>query len=121
MQQVELNIDYTNENLRNTLLQHTEKDHPKLWQLSLYAAFGENRVKIAPIKGLERCRMKMLEGPSKGHPPYASLLCDYLRATVLCKRVGDMLIGVRTLCEKFTVIRIKQRIRPEGYIAESFD
>lgn len=78
----------------------------------LHSVFGKERVKIAPVKQLERSRVKVMEAREQGPPPYASYLCDYLRATVLCQRIEDMVSVLQTLCEKYQVVRIKRRILP---------
>ena len=57
----------------------------------LLQAFGENRILIAPIKELRRVKAKLMEYKEKGaQPPYAACVCDFLRATVLCKSLDDM-------------------------------
>jgi hypothetical protein len=78
----------------------------------LHEAFaGNDKVKIAvaPVKDLQRCTAKFADYK----PPYASSICDYLRASILCKSFSDITGVLETLCEKFKeVTRIKARIGP---------
>ena len=62
--------------------------HAKLLEL-----FGEAHILIAPIKELRRVKAKLMEYKMEGaQPPYAACICDYLRATVLCASLSDMLV-----------------------------
>lgn len=75
--------------------------------------FGPERVKIAPVKGFERVQMKIEEVKKlKQAPPYASHVCDYLRATVLCQNMQEMIPTIKSLCNKHQVVRIRRRILP---------
>lgn len=77
----------------------------------LQKAFGE-RIKVAPVKLFARCQPKALEASIKGPPPYAPYLVDFLRGTVLCSSVEEMVTTLATLCDVFEVVRIKRRILP---------
>lgn len=73
--------------------------------------FGKDRIKIAPIKSFERCRMKVSE--FQYHElPAAAYICDYLRATVLCDTIPVLESTLNTICncDSFKVVRIKGRI-----------
>jgi len=74
------------------------------------------KILIAPIKELHRCKAKLdeIKQSNEAQPPYAAYLCDYLRATVLCQSIPEMVDVLKKLCESsyFTVIRIKSRITP---------
>ena len=78
----------------------------------LNAAFAGNsavKVAVASVKDLQRCIAKFADYK----PPYASYICDYLRASILCKSFSDIVSVLMTLCESFKeVTRIKSRIGP---------
>lgn len=73
---------------------------------------GKERIKMAPIKELRRCQAKLKEAATiKGNkPPFAATLCDYLRATVLCDSMDEMMESLVKLSSKFKVVRVKTRI-----------
>lgn len=87
----------------------------------LISKFGEKSVLIAPIKDLRRCKAKLTE--IKGEcekkeppepPPYASRLMDFLRATVLCDSIPEMVEVLEKLSQIFTITRVKPRLDPKG-------
>jgi len=91
---------------------HALKPH---FQNKLRETFGPKRLLFAPIKELQRCKAKIDEYKSEGaKPPYAACVCDFLRATVLCFSLADMVGALDQLTKVFSVVRIKQRINPEA-------
>jgi len=86
----------------------------KTFHSKLSFVFGSDNVLFAPIKELQRCKAKLNEYKKEGaSPPYAACVCDYLRATVLCHTLSDMVTVLEKLTEHFQVVRIKQRIGPD--------
>jgi len=82
---------------------------------ALCDTFGKNKVLIAPIKELRRCKAKLDELKAGGTPPpYAAGLGDFLRATVLCSSFVEMLDVLEKLRAKFQIIRVKARITPDS-------
>ena len=78
-------------------------------------ALFPHRVKIAPIKDLQRYQAKLAEARDKDKEgyqlPYAATVCDYLRATVLCKSMAEMMATLHKLGDSFNIVRVKPRIR----------
>jgi len=86
----------------------------ELFHSQLLLWFKSENTKIAPVKELGRCKAKLGEYKREGKcAPYASWLCDYLRATILCETLPGMVNTLETLIKRFKVVRIKQRIGPE--------
>ena len=63
-----------------------------IFALLLIQQFGEDKVLIAPIKELLRCKAKLneIKAAPGSHAPYASKICDYMRASVLCNFIEEM-------------------------------
>ena len=62
--------------------------------------FGGENVLVAPIKELQRCKAKIDEYRKEGaDAPYAACVCDYLRATIFCKSLSEMVTVFDKLCE----------------------
>jgi len=80
---------------------------------TLLDTFGGSNVLIAPIKELRRIKAKLEEYKTTAQPPYAACVCDFLRATVLCDTLTEMVEVLNKLNERFDIIRIKQRIGPQ--------
>jgi len=74
----------------------------------LYHLFGSNQVMMGSIKRLARCKAKCTDYPFPGSP--AAYICDYLRATVVCASLQDMVSALEKLHshgEIFRLMRIK--------------
>ena len=78
---------------------------------TLLKGFDNERVKVAPVKQLQRCKAKLDEYKNNGSPPpYAACVCDFLRATVLCKDMAGVVDALYELSKHFTIVRVKPRL-----------
>lgn len=89
----------------------------ELFYKQLIAIFGAKKIKIAPIKELQRCKSKLDEYKTQkdNSPPYSAYLCDYLRASVLCQTLEEVIISLEQLCAGFRVVRVKERLDPNTH------
>jgi ankyrin repeat protein len=82
---------------------------------TLLKAFGSEKIIIAAIKQLRRIKMKMEEYKNNGAPsPYAACVCDYLRATILCSSLEEVVDTVDSLAAHFKILQVTPRISPES-------
>lgn len=67
----------------------------------LLSVFSADQVLIAPIKELMRCKAKLneIKAAVGSKAPYASKICDYLRATVLCESLEGMVTALGQLSQ----------------------
>lgn len=74
---------------------------------------NKQRVIIAPIKDLRRCQAKLAEAAKnkENKPPYASTICDYLRATILCETMEEAMESLHILRDNSQIVRVKPRVQ----------
>jgi len=91
---------------------------------ALNSTFGSDKVLVAPIKELQRCKAKIAEYKVDGNSaPYSAYVCDYLRATILCASLSEMVEVLDKLCDggEGQITHRTSRQGKQGHIGELGD